>query len=766
MKKTTSLFLLAAALFTGSAFAQEKCATDVIHRQYLKENPKLAESEKQFNESISRTLAGMDVRTLNRTIIGTDTIIDVPVVVHIQHAYGSIDYLTDDAVYNLVKRMNNTYSLNYDTSVVIAPFKKYVGKANIRFHLATKDPFGQTTTGITRRFTYLTYGKDDYAKIDQWAPSSYYNIWFENVIGRAIAGGTVLAYAQFPSDYDYRPYYDGVICAAAFIGDGSTIEHESGHYFSLYHVWNSSGAGAGTAGACGDDQVDDTPPTIGHPSGCVLYDTTCATNYFKIYHPWHYVYDTMTPPNIIDSFQVDSLVNYPDTANAQNIMDYSDCEVMFTKGQVARMRAALGSDVGHRRNLCDSANLVLTGALDPRPDMVPKPDFYAINPTGNKMQYFTCPGTDLKFINKTWRDTVTSLTWTFDKGASTPTNTVTNPNYNTFVTNNFSEEGWVSVQMAATGNNSGVGMDTIKKIYVSSPTATPALGAFEEFNNVDGDFSHWPIFNYFNNEFKWQHSGVGLYDNHSMMYTGYDSRVNTSMGIFPVYGTPQGDFDDFYSIPYDLTSFASGACNMNFYTSAASRSSNALDINDTMLISYSLDHGKTWLSLATMTKSDLINKGALSVAYAPLSQDDWKPRTYSIPTTARQSYVVFRFRYIPGVDHNGYQISTGNNFYMDRLHFSQYPAGVEDVHTAGPDVLVVPNPTSNNAYVVVKDADNTTAKIVVSDVTGKVVYTTSQQIAGGEARIEIPQTAISVKGIYMVQATTGSQTKTQKLVVY
>ncbi len=769
MKKTTSLFLLATAMFAGSAYAQEKCATDIVHRQYIKENPKMAESEKQFNDAIRRTLAGLDTRTLNKTTIGADTIIDIPVVVHIQHSYATSDYLTDESVYNLIKRMNNTYSLNYDTSSVIAPFKKYVGKANIRFHLATKDPLGQPTTGITRRFTYLTFGKDDFAKIDQWSPSNYYNIWFENVIGRGVAGGTVLAYAQFPSDYDYRPYYDGVICRADALGDGSTLEHETGHYLSLYHVWNSSGAAAGTAGACGDDEVDDTPPTIGHFGGCILYDTACAINYFKIY-PVIDSYVHNSTGAVIDSVMRDSLANYPDTANAQNIMDYSDCELMFTKGQVVRMRAALGSDVGHRRFLCSDTNLALTGALDSRPDLTPIPDFFASNqslPGNLRVQYFTCPGTDLRFTNKTWRDTVTSLTWSFDKGASTPTSTVTNPTFSTFINNHFSEQGWVSVKMVATGNHSGTDSVTINnRIYVANPTATPAAGPVEEFNNVDGDFNQWPTFNYFNNEFKWQHASVGLWDGHSMMYTGYDSRVNPSMGIYPVYGTPQGDFDDFFSIPYDLTSFASGNCNMNFYTSAASRSSNSLDINDTMVISYSTDGAKTWTTLATLAKSDLINKGALSIPYAPLSPDDWKPRTYNIPTTARQSYVVFRFRYKPGVDHNGYQISTGNNFYMDRLHFSQYAAGVEDVHTNGADVVVVPNPTNSNAFVVVKDADNTTAKIVVSDVTGKVVYTASQAIVNGDARIEIPQSAISVKGLYLVQAITGNQTKTQKLVVY
>jgi hypothetical protein len=150
----------------------------------------------------------------------------------------------------------------------------------------------------------------------------------------------------------------------------------------------------------------------------------------------------------------------------------------------------------------------------------------------------------------------------------------------------------------------------------------------------------------------------------------------------------------------------------------------------------------------------------------PTTTTDWVGRTISIPAAARQNYVVFRFRYFPGDDHNGYEISTGNNFYMDRLSFSPYAAGVNDVTIGNLDAIVVPNPTNGNAYVVVKDAGNTTAEVTVSDIAGKVIYKVSQPIVGSETRIEIPQSYIQVQGIYMVQTTTGGLTKTQKLVVY
>src|ERR1019366_6396928 len=128
-----------------------------------------------------------------------------------------------------------------------------------------------------------------------------------------------------------------------------------------------------------------------------LYDTICATNYFKIY---------------TDINGNDSLVNYPDTANEQNIMNFASCKKMYTIGQVVRMRGALNSDVGGRNNLWDSTNLVHTGALAPRWDLKPIPEFSAIPASatpGGVLQtnymymtnYFTFPGIDVKFVNET-----------------------------------------------------------------------------------------------------------------------------------------------------------------------------------------------------------------------------------------------------------------------------------------------------------------------------------------------------------------------------
>ncbi|MCF8450285.1 MAG: zinc-dependent metalloprotease [Taibaiella sp.] len=757
MKKNYLSLVLALMLVASRGFAQAPCATDEMHKFYKQQNPAVQVYEDQLNKSIKAFIAaqvnaGKFASKTTATRSDTD-FYDIPVVVHIIHNYGG-ENLKDSNIYAMIAHLNKFYNKQSALSTIIEPFKKYIGNAKMRFHLATIDPLGNPTKGITKRISYLTYGGDDQAKMDQWPPTSYFNIWTENVIGRGIGVGIVLAYATFPASGAAFPYSDGVISRFDYINDDNTIEHETGHYFDLAHPWNS---GEGVGEVCGDDEVDDTPPTKGHFSVCgsaQLYDTTCASNYFKLYAS--------------ASGMVDSVVNYPDTTNTQNIMDYSQCaQSMLTIGQVWRMRAALNSTIGGRSNLWDSTNLAITGALAPYPDLKPVTDFcvrqgLAQNST---LTYFTFPGVSLHFSNKSWQDTITAVNWTFSNGASKPTQSFTTlSGINNSFENNFSEPGWVNMTLEATGNNSGTTSTTYPKaVFVADNTGVDALsGYFMEFN-PGADRDKWPMFNYYNNGFKWDYANVGYYDNTCIKYQGFDKRA----GLELLTGTPKGDFDDLYSVPFDLTGLTSGNCNLNFHYSGASRTSASEHINDSLFIDYSIDKKHTWVSLAKLGKGTLLNKGALSVEYVPISTSDWAAKTISIPAAARNKYTVFRFRYKPGIYKSAFDFrSSGNNFYLDRVHVSPWTAEVSDLKMGTIDVKVVPNPTQGDAYVVVKDVQNSQAQVVVMDITGKVVYTITEQLKGNAARILIPHDAIATPGIYLVQTMSGSQSNTQKLVVY
>ena len=737
-----------------------------------REHPEMIQIEQSMEAQMKEGLKHINLpqyaaKGTNATTLPIDPstfIYDIPIVVHVIHDYGTTDYLTDDAIFNAVKEWNIVYAgANADTADVIPTFKPYIGNPRIRLHLATKDPDGNPTKGITHHQSYLSTVGGDQAKYDQWPNNAYVNIWFvASFLGQPVGLSGLLAYAVIPSaaQIPAEAPYDGVICKSVAMLFDKTINHEVGHIFNLYHPWGPTND---PEIACGDDGVDDTPPTKGHWS-CNTSDTACATGYFK-----HYFLDSLNT--------IDTLIDYPDTANTQNTMDYSGCAKMFTKGQVYRMHQTLNLDVANRNHLWSPANLAATGALLPMQDLNPIPDFSVergkpssgIPPT--ERTYFYCANDaaiQFGFINRSWNDTITQVKWHFSNGATTPDVTSTSTTLSTAVYNSFSQPGWVTVGMEVTGNGATATTTSSTQAVYAADGANPIVvnpnyaQYVMEFN--PGETDNWPIFNYYNNEFKWQiNNSVGYYDHTCMQYTGYDSRVFNALGHYPT-GSPGGDFDDFFTPAFDLTAMTTGNCNLNFMSAGTFRTGNTSDMKDSLFISYSTNCGRSWTTLKALGKHDLANNGTLTIAYAPLWMGEWALQSIDIPAAARTNKTFFRFRYKPGVDAN--EVSTGNNFFLDRINIGNFPLGLNTLVGDNHKIAVAPNPTTGNSYVIINGINNGTANVEVTDVTGRVVYSTSHMLSANVERIEIPASALQVKGIYMVHVKTDTQTFTEKLVSY
>lgn len=901
------IFLLSVVFGVANTASAQWCTTSEQLQEYKDQYPQIEQYNNQLEAYIKAEVQKLSL-TQNKSTADPNDTLHIPVVFHVIHDYGSVNYVSDDRIYNLLDDINEVYmKRNADTINVIAPFKPYIGNPKMVFHLATKDPNGNPTTGITRRQSYLTDGGDDQAKFDQWAPDAYVNIWIIDRIGRGTVGGVVAAYATFPASAAASPYTDGVIASASLLTNNKTIPHELGHIFNLIHPWGN-GQVAQLGNCLGDDEVDDTPPTHGHfgsgsgpnepnTGNCnyprTLYDTTCTNGESYIEKQFldsNFAIATGTDVNspvdfdIItratiktvdiypstknDTFTIelqkfnqgtstyvtqqsytgvtttdssaqtvtldfrvtpgtgyrmmvtrnpglnhDSIaavsyvrsigsvidisddikndrfnylykwyvgygyfvgnIDYPDTVNTQNIMDYAECPIMFTDLQVQRMRAAITSPIGRRNSLIKDSTHVKTGILDgfggtygKRLDLKPVPDFSIEVGTGVNAgrTYFLCADnlSTFYFRNRSWRDTVTSVSWEFGNDASVPTSTNAIGN----VANRFSTPGWVNVKLTATSN---AGDSTLNStpVYAADPNnlINPATtGYYQEFA-PNSDRDQWPIFNYYKNANKWEISDrTGFYDNNSIVYRGYDTRIFPTARI----GTPKGDIDDFYTRGFDLSGMTSGDCNLNFMSSGALRTmlyQGSTLLSDTLEIWYSTTCGSTWVKMSTLTGADLANKGHVSIPYEPLWMGDWKLQSFNIPAAARQSKVFFRFRFRPAVDNTVFQLGLGNNFYVDRINVSNFPLGVNTLVGNDNGIAVAPNPTSGNAYVVIKDAKENSAQVMVTDITGKVVYRTQSALNSNITRIEIPASAITVKGIYMVQVVTGDQIHTEKLVV-
>jgi len=808
MKK---LILLSAVLFSFSmAVKAQFCGTDEARRQLLLQHPEFASkieaNEKLMAEQISVILKQAQLNmqlaktTIADSLYGKDSFV-IPVVVHVTHNYGTVNFggnyqtdVSDADIHTMINNLNIYYNeRNTDIGGVIPTFKKYIGNMHIAFKLATKDPSGQPTKGITHHVSYLTIKGDNFSKFDLWDPSSYLNIWTEGVIGQGaeVPGSVVAAYSQLPDVGAVDPFVDGLITAVPFITDPSSayvISHEVGHYLGLLHPFGNNNVGcpiAGVAGGgCGDDGVDDTPPTTGE--FCVscaigIYDTMCATGYFKIYpvdsigfkHGPHV--DTPYFTGVLR----DSLWDYPDTSNTQNIMTYSQCdpELMFTIGQAARVHAVLSASLANRDSLWTLLNLTNTGALSGLPPLPPNADFLVGNPISNSVnttQNFVCTATPVTFTNFSWNDTVASCSWVLPSYASTPTSTS-----KTTFTSTFSQPGWVTVSLTATGVNghgSTTRVDSTSLYIVDVANPTNPVGYIQEFDPATSkDISKYPLFNYYKNEFKWiLNTNTGYYDNSSLQYVGFDSRTFPANSI----GLPAGDVDDMYTPAFDLTKLNGGPStpSLNFMYSATSLTSVEADILDSLDIFYSVScpsNGSSaqWTRLTALTKGTLINYGASSIAFRPTWMGAWSLKSIPLPPGAVTSTTMFRFRYKPGVNAGYYTrttggYSTGNNFFMDRLNFSNDALGLNTLLPDDKSIVVAPNPTNSDAFVLIGTNENVEAHVQVTDISGRVLYNTAQQTSGNVTRIAIPKSAIPVSGIYLVHVTAGDKVQTEKLVVY
>jgi len=716
------LGILALAAFALKAEAQISCGTDYVYKQLKAAHPEINEFELQLGTAIKEALAHKDLSPFAKT---TATVYDIPIVVHVVHDYGD-EYLTDDAIFQAVDYWDKTYNKeNSDTSDVIDPFKKYIGNANIRIHLATKDPSGNPTKGIVRSHSYLTFNGGDNAKLEGWPNTQYINIWFVNKFSGDHTGAA--AYAYYPSSAAVIPYYDGVICIYSYLNYQKTVPHELGHVLNLAHLWGSTND---PGVACGDDDVDDTPPTMGHTAcgPAQLYDQTCSAGYTK------------------------GGIDYPDTNNSQNIMDYSYCMKMFTIGQTDRMRAALTSSVGGRNNLYSAANLAATGALASRPDLPPVADLsvekarYSWGGYASEKTYFLCQnhtGNLFQLTNRSWNDTVTAVEWTFSNGAATPTSTSMGT-----VANSFTDPGWVTVTMKVTGNGTGTTTQTFTPIYVADMnTETPG---YNNYFSSTTDMAKWPTFNYYGNQFKWEYYTGAGYSGSCVRYRSYDDRSSTDKKT----GSPVGDYDDMYTPGFDLTSHATGSLNLNFFTAGAYTSG----ASDSMQIFASSNCGDTWNLFTTLKGSDLANNGSVSGEFIPTSIAQWKGQTINIPTSYRTSRTYFRFRYWPS--------DKGNNLYFDQFSITPYTTDIKEAILNPTEVKLFPNPSTGDVKLCFTTGNDPKVSYSIKDISGRVIYT-HEGTYGANTFVQenIARSTFASAGMYLVTLTLSEQTVTQKLVI-
>jgi hypothetical protein len=287
---------------------RRQCATMVLHEYLAETQAGYRRNIERVERAIERSVrSGAATRAVAR-------LFTIPVVVHVVYNREA-ENISDTQVRSQLDVLNKDFrAKNPDRSQTPDVWASLVADANIEFALATKDPRGRTTNGITRTKTSRSsFPADDSVKTragggqPPWPANRYLNIWVCNL------RDGLLGYAQFPGG---PARTDGVVVLHSAFGTsgtarapfnrGRTATHEVGHWLNLRHIW------ADTLGCAGTDFVADTPNAAG-------------PNFGK------------------PSFPKISCSNGPNGDMFMNYMDYVDDEamLMFTPGQVARMNACL-----------------------------------------------------------------------------------------------------------------------------------------------------------------------------------------------------------------------------------------------------------------------------------------------------------------------------------------------------------------------------------------------------------------------------------------
>ncbi len=236
---------------------------------------------------------------------------EIPVVVHIIMNTGGSGQISDALVQSQITVLNEDFRAMAGTP------GQFGTDVTVQFALATVDPNGNPTTGITRD-TNNTWFNDQgsYWTSLRWDPNRYLNFYTNSASG-------YLGYVPFlPNGGGAGSDADRVVILWSAFGRpgpigppynlGRTATHEVGHYLGLFHTFEGGCANefppfCYTSG----DRICDTPSDAQPTFGCPLGQETCPGG--------------------------------PGPDPIQNYMDYSDdsCYTNFTPEQARRNRCTL-----------------------------------------------------------------------------------------------------------------------------------------------------------------------------------------------------------------------------------------------------------------------------------------------------------------------------------------------------------------------------------------------------------------------------------------
>lgn len=728
MKK---LLLSASAFlaFAASMNAQQiqPCGMHQAMESHLKNVPGYAAKLNAVEAVKNSELANSNAAGKSASISSAYTF-TIPVVFHVLHLgenIGTGTNVSDALLQNALAQVNRDFArLGSDTTTIDPLYDTLYINSRIHFQLAKKDPNGNCTSGIVRHYDPKTnWSQADLFNYQystmapgNWNPSKYLNIYIvKNIIDDGGSQGIIVGYTYLPGTSPIDPA-DAIAYRYDFLSglNARSLSHEIGHWLGLSHTFGGSN-NAGTI--CGNDDIADTPRTSG-------FFSTCP-------QPYTNLNDSCDPGK---------------RPNINNIMDYSSCPKMFTKGQTAKMRASLQSMVGLRKLVVDTLNLIATGILDANGNPAPVTPCAPIADFAST-KFTTCEGQAVTFNSTSYNSVPTSYSWVFEGG-----NPSTSTSQSQSVT--YDDPGTYSVSLTVS-NSDGSSTKTVNS-YVTigwnSVRTLPYSEDFEgqwwpdgmNFKNPDLGTPTWELSNYGGGTSA--HSAILPNANYVSGFPGFNANID-------IMELPQFDFSNTtnISISYDY-SFA--------------RKTGV--VADTFKLQYSLDCGGTWLNVPGMSTAAqmAVSGGTVNAPYIPWSSltpnPKWVTKTISsaiLGALNNKRDVKIRFWF-----QNDIASGESQNLYIDNINISGTVGLNEFENALG--LSIYPNPTSSSSVIEFTSPYNSKANLTVYDVTGRVVEENVMTVNSGvNTKYTVNSSNQLNSGVYFVTINIDGQKVVKKLII-
>ncbi|RMG68604.1 MAG: T9SS C-terminal target domain-containing protein [Bacteroidetes bacterium] len=687
-----ALLLLANMFPYLPAQAQRSCGTDEYLARILQDPARAQEYEahQRFIQSY--------IQQHGDALRDDDTVYTIPVVFHVVYK-NATENIADSQLISQIEVLNEDFRrLNADTVNTPLPFKSVAADVRIEFCLASFDPDGNPTTGITRtQTTEPNFNTNDRVKFDStggknaWPRDQYLNYWVCDL------GGGLLGYASGIGGGG-NPATDGVVIGYNYTGRvgtlaadfdlGRTATHEVGHWLGLSHTW---GAGGCTA----DDGVADTPPQDAPNYGCQTYPFISCNN---------------GPTG-------DMFMNY---------MDYSDdiCFNLFTLGQTAIMRATFAPG-GNHHALLSSQGCVNPAYNDIGISQILAPDTtecggsfdivftlfnYGENVVDTADIVVEVDGVALGTVN--WSGTL--LPGHGQNVTFTPASPIAPGPHNLFIYTDG-----VSGQLDPDNLNNG--QIAIFEVLDNLGQPIPYLEGFET-----GIFppTGWTITN---------PDGGATWEQTSLASKTGNASIRMENYTYDAIG----EADEFVLPDLDLTPF--NRAGLSFWVAYAKYGSNT-GFSDTLEVWVSGDCGKTYELAYKQFDGGLVTAPATASPFVP-NQWQWRLEWVDLSDYTSNTGVSIKFRHITNYE---------NNLYLDNINIGEIFALGVDNPGAETFAQVWPNPARHQLQLLLAHERPAPATVTLYDLSGRQLRQVSISAAASGEVQTLPVGDLA-RGLYLLE---------------